>query len=181
MKIACMLNAVGVAVLSLSMLSAAGAQQAQQPPASDEQQALETKFAETLSGSTMVGHFTVTGREQQNGLKEEKYTLRQVSKLEGDNWLFQVRIQYGERDLTLPLTLPVKWAGNTPIITVDNLAIPGGGTYTARVLIFGDKYAGTWSGGDHGGHLFGRIEKTPPEDESDETDNDEADGVTDAQ
>jgi hypothetical protein len=33
------------------------------------------------------------------------------------------------------------------------------------VLIFGDQYAGTWSGGDHGGHLFGRIEKTPPEDE----------------
>jgi hypothetical protein len=24
-------------------------------------------------------------------------------------------------------------------------------------VIFGDQYAGTWDGGDHGGHLFGRI------------------------
>ena len=32
-------------------------------------------------------------------------------------------------------------------------------SYTARVLIYGKQYAGTWSGKDHGGHLFGRIER----------------------
>jgi outer membrane protein assembly factor BamB len=27
------------------------------------------------------------------------------------------------------------------------------------VLVYGDQYAGTWSGGNHGGHVFGRIER----------------------
>ena len=41
------------------------------------------------------------------------------------------------------------------------LTIPNLGTYTARVLFYGDQYAGTWSAGaDHGGHLWGRIEKS---------------------
>jgi hypothetical protein len=40
------------------------------------------------------------------------------------------------------------------------LSIPGLGTYTARVLIYRGQYAGTWSGGDHGGELWGRIEKS---------------------
>jgi len=51
------------------------------------------------------------------------------------------------------------WSGNTPVITLDNLWIPGMGTFSARVLIHQGRYAGTWSHGDKGGHLFGRIEK----------------------
>jgi hypothetical protein len=33
------------------------------------------------------------------------------------------------------------------------------GTYTARVMIYRDRYAGTWSGGNHEGQLWGRIER----------------------
>ena len=33
------------------------------------------------------------------------------------------------------------------------------GKFTCRVLVYRDQYAGTWSGGDHGGHLFGRVVK----------------------
>ena len=33
------------------------------------------------------------------------------------------------------------------------------GTFTARVLIYDNRYAGTWQHGKAGGHLFGRIEK----------------------
>ena len=42
--------------------------------------------------------------------------------------------------------------------TLDDVMVPGFGTFTCRVMIDGDQYAGTWSGGDHGGHMFGRIE-----------------------
>ena len=118
---------------------------------------LERKLEQTLSGSIMVGHFTVTGDKPGVSPKEERYTLKRVKKLEGDNWLFEARIQYGEHDRTLPLTLPVLWAGDTPVITLTKLPVPGFGTFTARVLIYDDQYAGTWSGGDHGGQLFGRI------------------------
>jgi hypothetical protein len=43
----------------------------------------------------------------------------------------------------------VKWAGDTPVIIVDNIGFPGTAKYSARVMIFGDTYSGTWSAGDH--------------------------------
>ena len=60
----------------------------------------------------------------------------------------------------LPLPLPVEWAGDTPVITVNDVAIPGFGTFSARVMFYDDHYAGYWSHTgeeDHGGHLFGLI------------------------
>ena len=116
--------------------------------------ALEEHFRQSLSGATLVGHFTVG---DQKNLREEKYTITKVSKIPGGLWLFQVRIQYGKRDVTLPLPLNVEWAGDTPVITLTDLSIPNLGTYTARVLIYRDQYAGTWSGGDVGGQMFGRL------------------------
>ena len=62
-------------------------------------------------------------------------------------------------DLTVPVPVQVKWAGNTPVITVEKVAIPGLGTFSARVLLDGVRYAGTWSHDDKGGHLFGVIER----------------------
>ncbi len=54
--------------------------------------------------------------------------------------------------------MQVKWAGDTPVITLDNVGMPGGGnSYSARVLIYDKTYAGTWSGGDHVGLLNGVI------------------------
>jgi hypothetical protein len=118
---------------------------------------LERAFAERMSNATLSGHFTDRSREGAPLPKEEKYTLGKVSKLQGDLWLFQARIQYGEHDVTLPLSLRVLWAGDTPVITLDKMPIPGFGSFTCRVMIYGDQYAGTWDGGDHGGHLFGKI------------------------
>jgi hypothetical protein len=129
------------------------------PPAAaapPDQAALEKEFAEALSGSDLVGTFTMGESKE---LHEERYTIAKVSKLKDDLWLFQAKIKYGDRNVTVPLPLAVKWAGDTPVITLTDLEIPGLGKYTARVVIYRGQYAGTWSGGDHGGHLFGRIEK----------------------
>ena len=124
--------------------------------AAGEAATLEKQFQESLSGVVLAGHFTM-GRDGK--LREEKYTIDKVSKIMGDRWLFQARIQYGSRDVTLPLPLTVKWAGDTPLITLTDVGIPGIGTYTARVLFYRGQYAGTWSGKNAGGHLFGRIMK----------------------
>jgi hypothetical protein len=44
------------------------------------------------------------------------------------------------------------------VIVVDNLTMPGGKrSYSARVLFYNHTYAGTWSGGEHGGLLSGII------------------------
>ncbi len=140
-------------VLSIAFLTAAATGCNRSAGPSDAA-ALEEHFQKSLSGATLVGHFTVG---DQKNLREEKYTITKVSKIPGGLWLFQVRIQYGKRDVTLPLPLKVQWAGDTPVITLTDLSIPNLGTYTARVLIYRDQYAGTWSGGDVGGQMFGRL------------------------
>ena len=122
----------------------------------------EKEFQEMLSGSTLVGHFTMTGQENKPA-REEKYTIKKVSKMRDNVWLFVARVQYGNRDVTVPLPLEVQWAGDTPMVTLTAVELPRLGTYTARVLFYRNQYAGTWSGGDHGGQMFGRIIKTAPD------------------
>jgi hypothetical protein len=117
------------------------------------------KFEQTLSGAKLVGQFTVLGKEAEE-LPKEEYVIKRVSKMpKGDYWLFQARIKYADKDVTLPLPLEVKWAGDTPMITLTDLAIPGLGTFSSRIVIDNNKYAGTWTHGKAGGHMFGVIEK----------------------
>jgi hypothetical protein len=121
--------------------------------------ALEKQFEATLTNVTLVGHFTTTGSNAPP--KEDRYHIVKVTKQQDGNWLFQAGMRYAAQDLLIPLVIPVKWAGDTAVIQVTGMRMPGGSGagYSARVLIYGDQYAGTWSSPKHGGHLFGRIEK----------------------
>jgi hypothetical protein len=89
----------------------------------------------------------------------EKYTIEKVSKAQGDLWLFNARWLIGKSDIPIALPLTIKWAGDTPVITLDNVTIPGLGTFSSRVLIHEEWYAGTWRHDKVGGHLWGRIER----------------------
>lgn len=148
-----------LAIVSLIAVGIAAEEADPAAPAQPDRAALEKQFAETMSGATLVGSFTVTGQAEKAELKEERYTLGDVKKLDDDFWLFETRIQYGERDVKVPLQLEVKWAGDTPVIVLTDTPIPGLGTFTARVVVYRDHYCGYWDAGDHGGHLFGTIER----------------------
>jgi hypothetical protein len=125
---------------------------------SARQAELDAAFSKMLSGATLEGTFTNTAPgSDPTRLSREKYTIGQVKKLQDDFWLIPARIQYGEHDVTLPITLPIRWAGDTPVIVVDNVGLPGFGTVSARVMFFDGHYAGYWKHGEHGGHLFGII------------------------
>jgi hypothetical protein len=121
----------------------------------------EAALARMLSGATLEGSFTASGREgdDSNKLTSDKYTLGEVKNVGGNNWVFPTRIQYSDKDFTLPLTLPIEWAGDTPVVVVDNVGLPGLGTFSARVLFFNYHYAGYWQHGEVGGNLFGRIHR----------------------
>ena len=148
-------------VVTLSALSAAAQEPAKKDVPSREE--LIKKLETDLSGVKLIGCFTVAGKEDQSP-KPEEYTITSAIKLpEGDMWLLNSRIKYGNKDATVPIPLEIKWAGDTPIITLTDLAIPGLGTFTSRVIIYDDRYAGTWQHGKVGGHLFGRIEKVTAE------------------
>lgn len=126
----------------------------------DEAQTLDERIAaleKSLTGATLVGHFTVTGAGPLRPA-EERYELGEVKHVAGEMWMFQTRIRYGDHDVTVPLPIPIRWAGDTPVVCVDDLNVPGLGAYTARVFFYRDHYAGFWTGKNHGGHLYGVIE-----------------------
>ncbi len=126
---------------------------------------LEKKFAETLTDCVLVGYWQMTGAEGLAGKdkmsppRPEKYTIDGVEKVDGDKWVIRSRIQFEDVDVAMPLHLDVVWAGDTPVITVDKVGIPGVGTYSARVMIYGNFYSGTWFGDGYGGVLSGQIVK----------------------
>lgn len=141
--------------------------------------AAEAKFAETMRSSVMIGKFTVVDGDKEEIIQQDKYTIDSATKGENGFWIFNARVQYGGKDVKFGMPVKVEWAADTPMITLTNLPIPNLGMYTARVLIYGDLYAGTWSGKDHGGHMYGQIvkqdalaESEPDDEEGDSSDDD---------
>lgn len=149
---------VGVCVVCISSSILAEQKPAKPTISSDRQPQLEVALSKTLSGATLEGSFTSTGAGGDPAkLSRDKYTLGEVKKVGGDVWQFPARIQYSGKDITLPIMLPIRWAGDTPVVTVDDLPLPGFGTVSARVMFFAGHYAGYWKHGDHGGSMFGVI------------------------
>lgn len=157
--IACLLSQPGRAQVPQQAASSAIAQAtADDTPSAELTTELHAKFKKLLTGAKLRGQFTIDGQPL-NNLQEEAYDIEKVDKLpDGDLWALTTKIKYGDHDLTVPIAVEVKWAGSTPVITLDELTIPGLGTFSARVLLHKDKYAGTWQHDSVGGHLFGKIE-----------------------
>ena len=156
---------VGLMGGAISLSTASGQDKVPEKPAAsdaaqeqDDTQAKYDKFTEMLSGSRLTGTFTIKGRENDQP-KVETYGIAEVKKLpRGDYWQFKARIKYGDNDFTVPLALEVKWAGDTPMIQLTDFSILGQGPFSARVMFYDGLYAGTWSHGEVGGHMFGRVE-----------------------
>lgn len=124
--------------------------------ADDSNSAREQKLAAYLDGTQFVGKFTVDGKD--GDPKTETYTIKSCEKLPAEDlYRLKAQIKYGSVDQEVPLDLKILWSGNTPVITLESLWIPGMGTFDAHVMIRSDRYAGTWQHGDKGGHLFGKI------------------------
>jgi hypothetical protein len=122
---------------------------------------LDAELSKSLSGATLEGSFNFTGAGRDaTRVSADKYTLGEVKKLTGNIWTFQ----YNFRGTVIPLPVPILWAGETPIVTIDNFSIMGMGPYTARVMFFEDHYSGYWKHGDRGGNMFGVIHRAKPAD-----------------
>ena len=126
-----------------------------QPDVSPE---LIAKLEKALTGTTWTGQFTIDGG--QGPPSPESYVIGEVSHEGGNNWVINAQIKYGDRDISFPVPVQVRWAGRTPVITLDSVTIPPLGTFDARVLMRRGSYAGTWRHGKKSGHLFGKYLKT---------------------
>ena len=159
------------AIVALALVAVSSNLLAQEPPkpaakpipSRDE---LIKKLAKELTGVKLVGRFTVTGKGDMVP-KDEEYTITSAIKVDDDElpdmWLIKARVKYGKTDGVFPIPLEIKWAGDTPIITLSDLEIPGLGTFSSRVVIYEGRYAGTWQHGDVGGHLFGVLKRDEPD------------------
>ena len=125
------------------------------------QEALEAKFIETMTNATMSGRWCLIKDNALTPEKEDKYTIVSVKKNDNGFWMINSRIEYGGFNMVVPVPVKMEWAGDTPVIVVDNMGIPGGNKYSARVLVYEDSYAGTWSGPGLQGLLNGMITRTP--------------------
>jgi len=119
---------------------------------------LERDFAERMQNVALVGHFTIDGREDMGG-RPERYEIASVTKVGENDWRFDARITYGNTDVTLPVTVPIVWAGDTPMISITDFEIPTLGTFDTRLIFHDDRYAGSWQHGEFGGLMYGTIER----------------------
>ena len=122
--------------------------------------AAEKEFQEKMTNVTLTGFFTVGDSGE---TRPDKYTVEKVAKIGDDLWTFDARIQYGTRDYRAKVKVPIKWAGDTPVITLASYLIQGHGVYSARILIHNGQYAGTWGGAEgKGGKMFGNVVRNAP-------------------
>ncbi len=120
----------------------------------------ERAFADRMRGVTLVGSFTVAGR-QDRPPRSDRYEIASVEKVGDDLWRFNARMDCcGLDGRVIPIAVPMRWVGDTPMIMMTDTSLPGIGTFTVRLFFYEDRYAGSWQGGDHGGLMYGRIEKT---------------------
>jgi hypothetical protein len=120
----------------------------------------ERRFAESMQGVTMVGTFTVAGREDRPP-ETDRYEIASVEKIGDDLWRFNAKMDCCGMagSGAIPMAVPMRWVGDTPMIMMTDTSLPGIGTFTVRVFFYGDRYAGTWQHDKVGGHMSGRIEK----------------------
>jgi hypothetical protein len=160
--------AVCVLLLSSGLGMAADSSQ-QNSDQTKRQEKREKMFEQQMSGATLVGHFTVDGKQNGKPPRVERYEIASAKKMNGNQWLLTARIKYGDHDISVPMPLNVFWAGDTPVISLTNLTIPGlGSGFTSRVMFYEGRYAGTWQHGKVGGHLWGKIEYTEKKSEAKE-------------
>lgn len=126
---------------------------------------LEKQFIESMTDVVLEGSWQVafgTDLEGQAPLsppRGDRYTITEARKIDGDQWIVGARVEYMEKDVTLPVPVRVIWAGDTPVITLDSMNLPGLGRYSARVMIHRGYYGGVWHGDNYGGVMSGRIIK----------------------
>lgn len=122
----------------------------------------EARFKAMLTKASLTGRWAplrdgVLGDERGG----DSYQIEGVTQTGGENWVVRAKLTYRQREFVLPIPVKVRFVGETAIMIVDGLAIPEGGTYSARLMFHDRTYSGVWTGGRAGGMLYGVITNAP--------------------
>ena len=117
---------------------------------------VEARFVERMRNVSLVGTFTAVGEDARSP-NPERYDIASVEKVGPDQWRFNATLQCCGINGTIPVVVPMRWIGDTPVIMMTDTSLPGLGAFTVRVCFYGDRYSGIWQHGERGGHMAGRI------------------------
>jgi len=117
----------------------------------------ERLFVERMRSSVLVGVFTTDGEATMP--TAERYEIAGVEKIDDDLWRFNATLNCCGITGSMPVAVPLRWAGDTPMIAMTDTTLPGLGTFTVRLFFYEQRYAGTWQHGPRRGQMHGRIEK----------------------
>src|SRR5882724_1593487 len=99
------------------LLLFAAAALAQETAPTVEMTPAEKQFQESMTNVTMTGFFTVGDAAE---TRPDSYVIERITKVQDDLWKFEARIQYNKKDFKAAIKVPVKWAGETPVLTLAN-------------------------------------------------------------
>lgn len=160
------LSALACSLAFLSSLAAAPAQEgasgAKETPTAAPAAAaavtpeMEAAFEAMLKDATLTGRWCLVKDGALTPEQQDSYKLKGAEKKDG-KWSISASMTYAGKEISIPVPVKVEFAAGSPVIVVDKLWIPGGGTYSARVVFHDDTYAGVWSGGGMRGLLSGFI------------------------
>ena len=121
---------------------------------------MERDFVARMRDVSLVGSFTVFGQADHTP-SPDRYDISSVEKVGADLWRFNASMHCCGVNGAVPVVVPMRWNGDTPMIMMTDTTLPGLGTFTVRLFFYEQRYAGTWQHGAVGGLMSGRIEKKP--------------------
>jgi hypothetical protein len=157
-------------VLCLAVTVWAGRLHAADPPAAtpapaDELNEQEQAFVDLMKDCVLNGGFNIDGNEDKP-VSTDRYNIQNATKVKDDSWIINARMTFGQNEIIVPVPVKMNWAGDTPVLSVTDLAIPGlGEKFSARILFYDGRYAGTWGHGEVGGLMWGKTEKPESDDD----------------
>jgi hypothetical protein len=146
--------------LFLPLLAAACCVFSDTAVAEDDAAELEVVFIAMLKNASLEGTWVPIQGGQSSGQKADRYSVVRAEKVEGDQWHIVSKMKHQGQEIEFPIPVTVKWAGDTAVMILDEVATGGGKSYSARVLFHNDRYAGSWWASDQaGGLLSGTISR----------------------
>lgn len=117
----------------------------------------ERAFIDRMRNVSLVGGYTEYGRDATTPTAE-RYEIASVEKVGPDRWRFNATLTCCGFNGDIPVVVPLRFVGDTPMIMMTDTPVPGLGTFSVRLFFHDACYAGTWQHGPRRGFMSGRIE-----------------------
>lgn len=83
----------------------------------------EHQFIEQMRDVSLVGSFTTAGADNRTP-HADRYDISSVDKVGTDLWRFNAKMHCCGIDGAIPVVVPMRWVGDTPVIMMTDTTLP---------------------------------------------------------